>query len=110
MAPARPPSERPSLQHSFAPLGDDVRLSRDERVLSRDAGDFVVLLGPHADNPIVLRGTGIVLWAALDEPRSVAELAGRLAAQFAADPVGVRADIASLIGQLRGARILRVIS
>jgi hypothetical protein len=66
-----------------------------------------VLLGPDADDPVILRGTGVALWAALDRPQSIQELAARLAAEFDADPASVRSDIEPVIARLSDAGVLR---
>jgi hypothetical protein len=86
------------------------RWERDERTLSRSAPDFVVLLAPDGDDPIVLRGTGVALWQALDRPQNTEELANRLAAEFHADPVAVRSDIEPVIARLGAAGALRAVS
>jgi hypothetical protein len=69
-------------------------------VLSRDGAFGVVLLAPGAREPLTLAGTGRVLWAALDRPLTLEELAGDLAAAFAADPAQVRADIRATLADL----------
>jgi dTDP-4-amino-4,6-dideoxygalactose transaminase len=86
------------------------RWERDERTLSRSAPDFVVLLAPDGDDPIVLRGTGVALWQALDRPQNTEELANRLAAEFHADPAAVRSDIEPVIARLGAAGVLRAVS
>jgi hypothetical protein len=92
-------------------IGDgERRLARDSRVLFRTSRHFVVVLGPGVVDPVVLRGTGIALWAALDQPRSLQALADSLAATFDADPVDVRADIAPVIERLCDAAVLRVVT
>ena len=86
------------------------RWERDERTLSRAAPGFVVLLPPNGDEPIVLRGTGVALWQALDQARNTEELANRLAAEFHADPVAVRSDIEPVIARLEAVGVLRAVS
>jgi dTDP-4-amino-4,6-dideoxygalactose transaminase len=86
------------------------RWERDERTLSRSAPDFVVLLAPDCADPIVLRGTGVALWQALDRPQNTEELANRLAAEFHADPGAVRSDIEPVIARLGAAGVLRAVS
>jgi Coenzyme PQQ synthesis protein D (PqqD) len=81
-------------------VGD--RWRRDERTLSRSAPDLVVLLGPDGGDPIALRGTGVALWHALDQPQSTDELAILLAGEFDASPEAVRSDIDPLLAQLSG--------
>jgi dTDP-4-amino-4,6-dideoxygalactose transaminase len=86
------------------------RWERDERTLSRCAPTFVMLLSPDGDEPIVLRGTGVALWQALDRAQNTEELANRLAAEFHADPAAVRADIEPVIKRLSAAGVLRAVS
>jgi hypothetical protein len=86
------------------------RWERDKRTLSRSAPDFVVLLAPDGDDPIVLRGTGVALWQALDRPQNTEELANRLAVEFHADPAAVRSDIEPVIARLGAAGVLRAVS
>jgi hypothetical protein len=86
------------------------RWERDDRTLSRSAPGLVVLLSPNGGDPIVLRGTGFALWAALDRPQSTEELAVRLAAEFDADGATVLSDIEPVIARLRAAGMLRLVS
>jgi dTDP-4-amino-4,6-dideoxygalactose transaminase len=86
------------------------RWERDERTLLRCAPTFVMLLSPDGDEPIVLRGTGVALWHALDRAQNTEELANRLAAEFDADPAAVRSDIEPVIARLSAAGVLRAVS
>jgi dTDP-4-amino-4,6-dideoxygalactose transaminase len=94
-----------------APVSNGVhRWERDDRTLSRSAPDSVVLLAPSGDEPIVLRGTGVALWQALDQAQNTEELANRLAAEFDADPATIRSDIEPVIARLDAAGVLRAVS
>jgi len=88
--------------------GDHRRWRRDERTLWRAGpGAVVVLLGPRDTGPRSLRGTGAALWSALDgPPRSVQEVAGRLATEFRADPDAVRRDVDPIIAELARVGVL----
>jgi Coenzyme PQQ synthesis protein D (PqqD) len=86
------------------------RWQRDERTLARSAPGLVVLLGADGGDPIVLRGTGVALWEALDRPRGTDELAMRLAAKFNGDLAAVRSDIEPVIARLGAAGVLRAAS
>ena len=69
---------------------------------------LVVVLGPERGDPIVLRGTGVALWRALDRPQSTDELAISLAEEFDASPDAVRSDIEPVLEQtFRRGRITR---
>jgi dTDP-4-amino-4,6-dideoxygalactose transaminase len=86
------------------------RWERDERILFRSAPDRVVLLPPDGDDPIVLHGTGVALWEALDRPRNTEDLAACLAAEFLSDPVSVRSDIEPVLARLASAGVLHSVS
>ena len=86
------------------------RWERDVRTLSRSAPGFVVLLGPDDSDPIVLRGTGLALWAALDRRQSTDELAARLGTEFDTDRAAIRSDIEAVIARLHAAGVLRAVS
>jgi Coenzyme PQQ synthesis protein D (PqqD) len=85
------------------------RWQRDERTLARSAPGLVVLLGEAGGDPIVLRGTGVAVWEALDRPQGTDELA-RLAAKFNGDLGAVRSDIEPVIARLGAAGVLRATS
>jgi len=104
----RPDAGKPT---AVAPVSNGVhRWERDDRTLSRSGLDSVVLLAPNGDEPIVLRGTGVALWQALDRAQNTEELANRLAAEFDADPATVRSDIEPVIARLDAAGVLRAVS
>jgi hypothetical protein len=67
----------------------------------------VVLLCPGAAKPLVLRGTGVELWAAFARPLSVREVAAWLATVFQAEYELVRSDVAPVITRLTAAGALR---
>jgi hypothetical protein len=85
------------------------RWERDHRTLSRSAPGVVVLLGPDGGDPILLRGTGVALWRALDRPQTTDQLARRLAAEFDADAEAVRSDIDPVMERLDGVGVLRAV-
>jgi hypothetical protein len=68
-----------------------------------------VLLAPGGDDPIVLHGTGVALWQALDCPQNTGDLVARLAAEFHADPVAVRYDIEPVLARLDAAGVLHTV-
>jgi Coenzyme PQQ synthesis protein D (PqqD) len=82
---------------------------RDERTLSRSAPGVIVLLGPDSSDPIVLRGTGVALWSALNRPQSTDELAISLAEEFDTSPDAVRSDIEPVLAQLSVAGVVRAV-
>jgi hypothetical protein len=84
-----------------------IRWERDQRALWRKAPGSIIVLGPADPAPVALRGTGVVLWSALERPLSLAELTARLAAEFDVDPQVMRADIEPVITRLAKAGTLR---
>jgi dTDP-4-amino-4,6-dideoxygalactose transaminase len=103
-------SSEQAVRPAAATTDGDHRWERDERTLSRSAPDFVVLLPPEGNEPIVLRGTGVALWQALDRAQNAEELANRLATEFRADPAAVRSDIEPVIARLGAVGALRTVS
>jgi hypothetical protein len=91
-------------------MGDDVdgiaALARATRVLWRRTEGGVVVLVPGDDEFIHLTGTGVAVWDALVVPRTRHELARLLANSYRADPVDVAGDVAPVIDQLVGRRVL----
>ena len=78
--------------------GDPVYRRSD--VLWRRTFDRVVILVPTTGELVTLTNTGCDLWAVLEQPGRVAELAERLAAVYAAPAEQVGKDIAATIEQL----------
>jgi hypothetical protein len=70
-------------------------------VLWRRTYDRVVLLVPTSGESVTLQATGCDLWAALEEPGSVGELAERLAVAYGAPVEQIASDIAPVIEALR---------
>lgn len=65
------------------------------------AGDFgMVLLAPTGREPVILEGTGRVLWEALAEPVTPTALAEDLARAFGADAERVASDITPFLAEL----------
>ncbi|MGH3371757.1 MAG: PqqD family protein [Nocardioidaceae bacterium] len=69
-------------------------------VLWRRTYDRVVLLLPGSGEFVTLKGTGCDLWAALEAPGSLGELAERLAEAYGAPVAQIAADIAPVIDEL----------
>jgi hypothetical protein len=71
------------------------------------AGRFgVVVLPERSAEPLTLAGTGAQLWEALATPQRPEDLAGTLAAAFAADPEVVAHDLDPVLGRLVAAGAL----
>jgi hypothetical protein len=74
-------------------------------VLWRRTYDRVIILVPASGELVTLQATARDLWAALDEPGSVGELAERLAALYDAPLEQIASDIEPVLEELgrRGA-------
>lgn len=66
-----------------------------------------MVLAPDDTTPTSLRGTGVALWSALEQPGTLADLAERLAVEFRADPEAVRTDLEPVIDRLADAGVIR---
>ena len=80
--------------------------TRDERVLWRRSYARVVLLAPGRDEPLVLQGTGRLVWELLDEPRSASVLNATLAELFHRDIDEVDREVTPFLAELRAAGAL----
>lgn len=78
----------------------DLVVARSPRALWRSGPFGVVVLGPGAATPVVLEGTGVVLWDELTEPHSVRELAATLGARYAVATDVVARDIGPVVDAL----------
>jgi hypothetical protein len=69
-------------------------------VLWRRTSDRVVIVVPSTHELVTLTTTGCDLWAALEAPGELNELAERLAAAYGASVDQIAADISPVIEQL----------
>jgi len=78
-----------------------------EPALSRQlAGEVLVAAtDPERGAPIRLNSTAVAIWDAVQEPSTVADIAGRL--DLPAERATVEADVASLLSQLHGEGLVR---
>jgi len=76
-------------------------LTRNPDVLQQDLDGEVLLLLPGGSAVLHLNDSASALWRALDEPRTLDEVAAMLAETYAADPDVVRADLLALLPDLR---------
>jgi hypothetical protein len=70
-------------------------------VLWRRTHDRILVLVPATREVLSLTGSGRELWAVLDEPGSLPELAERLAAIYGAPAERIATDITPVITELR---------
>lgn len=81
---------------------------RQGPVLWRRTYDRVLILVPTSGELVTLTSTGCDLWAALGQPGTVEDIAGRLAAAYGASVSQIAPDIAPVIEELerRGAIVV----
>ena len=79
---------------------------RQEDLTWQIAGDDVVVLDLEGSVYLKLNGSGRVLWEALAEPRTEAELAAELVSRYGIDEGRAAADVATFVGDLRARRLL----
>lgn len=60
----------------------------------------IALLSPTIDQPVILSGTGAVLWDILDEVSTAQELVERIADLYCVDASEVRPDVEHFINRL----------
>jgi Coenzyme PQQ synthesis protein D (PqqD) len=74
---------------------------RQENLTWQVAGDDVVVLDLRGSVYLKLNGTGRVLWEALVEPRTAAELATALVEQYGIEDERAAADVSAFLDDLR---------
>src|SRR5512144_2499269 len=94
----------------------DVRLDAvyvpSEDVVAREIeGELIIVplaagIGDMEDELYTLNETGRAIWGRLDGQRTLAEVAGELAGEYAAAPGEIEADIAGLAGELLRRKML----
>jgi hypothetical protein len=68
-----------------------------------DHGDRVVVLPlaePTTARPLVMEGSAVAIWHALDEPGTTAQVVARVAADFGFPAAEVRGDVETFLGLL----------
>ena len=76
-------------------------LQRNPDVLQQDLDGEVLLLLPEGSEVLRLNDSASALWRALDEPRTLDEVAALLAETYAADLGVVVADLLALLPDLQ---------
>lgn len=76
------------------------RFRRSPQALWRAAEHQVLVLPRGRQEPVILEGTGVALWAALDRPTTLPTLVATLAENFGADPASVERDVRPALDQL----------
>jgi hypothetical protein len=76
-------------------------LSRSEGVLEAQMGDEgTVLLGPDSDTYYGLEGTAVSVWAALETPRSLADLSAALTMEYEVDAATIETDVTPFLTEM----------
>lgn len=78
----------------------DILYRRNGRVAGRVLDGRYCLMHPGTSELTVLNETGTRLWELLAAPAAVADLAGRLAAEFDVTDEAARADVERFVGRL----------
>ncbi|HET9441887.1 MAG TPA: PqqD family protein [Acidimicrobiales bacterium] len=78
-----------------------VRWQRVGGAVWREVRAGVLVLAPGQPDPVMLSGTGVMVWDLLAEPASLDELAAAIAGLQAVEPATVLEPLATLLGQLR---------
>jgi hypothetical protein len=86
--------------------GPDTVLVRAERVFERRTPGAVLLLGPRAASPLVLRGTAPAVWDAFADGGSIASVAAALARTYDVERERVAIEIGPVVEQLLHAELL----
>jgi hypothetical protein len=82
------------------PVTPSTRIARSERVVAEPMDGGIVMLDPEADRYLRLNATGTLIWEALAEPATVAELARVLSERSGVSAERAEADAVAFIDQL----------
>jgi hypothetical protein len=89
-------------------LEPQTRVARKEGLIVESLSGQTVMLDPEGDRYLRLNETGGMLWEALAEPRTIAELGHRLAGEAGIDPERAAADAKAFARGLLEAGAARV--
>ena len=87
-------------------MGPESRPRRRGDVLSKEAGDTVVLLTPDSGEYFTLNEVGGRIWELADGTRSVSEIAAVLAQEYEAPADEIETDTLEVLGELAGEKLL----
>ena len=87
-------------------MGPESRPRRRGDVLSKEAGDTVVLLTPDSGEYFTLNEVGGRIWELADGSRSVSEIAEVLAQEYEAPTDEIEADALEVLGELAEEKLL----
>jgi hypothetical protein len=92
-----------------APLDPKARIVRKEGLIVESLSGQTVMLDPERDRYLRLNETGGMLWEALAEPRTMAELGAELAARTGIDAERADADAAAFVHGLLESGAARIV-
>jgi hypothetical protein len=78
-------------------------------VLARRSLDAWLVMAPGAGGPSTLAGSAAEVWEFLDEPRTMADLIGALAARYAVGEDELRTDLVAVLDDLRAKGLVDVV-
>jgi hypothetical protein len=84
----------------------DRRWRRRGDVTWRISMDRLIVAAAGARNPVTVHGSAAAVWALLDRPRSLAELAEQLGDRFGVAPAAIAADLAPTLADLAALGVL----
>ncbi|MCU0724381.1 MAG: PqqD family protein [Planctomycetes bacterium] len=85
-----------------------MRIRINERTLSQELGDEVVLLQLDTGLYYTLAGTGARMWTLLGRHGEVEPVVAAMSEEFSADPAEVHRDLLALVLELSAARLVEV--
>lgn len=92
-----------------APLDPNTRIVRKEGLIVESLSGQTVMLDPERDRYLRLNETGGMLWEALAEPRTMADLGAHLAAQTGVDAERADADATAFVRGLLESGAARIV-
>ncbi len=94
----------------IAELGETTRVKRAQAVLSREILDEAVLLDPVGGLYFGVNPTGSVLWSAMAEAITLAELARLLVTRFGISDAQAWGDVSRFVGELERHGLVEILA
>ena len=90
------------------PIGPDTVVARSEEPVAVEIDRSVVMMSLAQGMYFGLEGAGTRIWALLDRPRSAAQLATELRAEFEVDEATCLRDVCEFLQALKDAQLIRI--
>jgi hypothetical protein len=87
-------------------IGSGTTLRRTERAVHGELPEETVLLDVEAETAVRLNSTGAWIWAQLEQPRQVGDLASGLAERFEIDQSRARDDVIAFAREMTRRELL----